>query len=1268
MSLTRQNRVMALDLKHNLTRPLFWMLVLFLGLTAWGMSTGHMRIASGDSMVGGTKAWLTSEFAVAQMVTLITFLFYTFFIAVAAGMAVIQDDEARVGAVIHATPLLPGEYIRGKFLAVMLSFVAVLLLHTAFMMFFNHVVPNAVADEIRGPFSVMNYLRPALLLCVPLIFFLTATAFLVGVWTRKPVLVFVLPVVLVLGGAFFLWDWSPTWLDPKINRLLMILDPAGFRWLNETWLKVDRGVEFYNKAPMGFDLTFVLNRSWLILAGVLSLVAANRVFAGQMQGEKASRKKAGKGAAPVAEPAAGGHTGSIADMGMTSSSPGFLASAWTVARAETRELLSQPGLYLFVPIILLQVIANTFFRTGAFETQLLATPGTIAVESFTTLTLLLCLLLLFYTVESMEREKRSGFGSIFLSTPLRTGAALLGKALANSLLAVGILAAALLGGLVVILIQGKVAFDLMPFLIVWGLLLIPTFLVWTTFVMAVQALLNNRYTTYGVALGALIFTGYRQMTGKMNWVGNWDLWGTLQWSDFGVFEMSLPALLLNRIMVLGLTVFFIVLTMRLFPRAERDTSRTGARLAPGALLRSGLRLLPYAAVPVIAGVLLWVQVNDGFQGKAMEKKTKDYWRRNLATWRDAKYPDLVDVSLDLELEPAKRWFRTDGVYTLVNRQEKALHQVPLTGGPHWKNLVWTVNGDSAKPDDRVGLFVFDMKPPLAPGDTVRIGFRFDGKVPDGITKNGGGNEEFILPSGVVLTSFSGSFTPLVGYQESVGIDKDNKYDAKVFPDDFYEGITKPAFGSGNNVTTRVRITGPADYRYNSVGVMVSDEVKSGRRTTEWRTDHPVNFFNVVAGKWTEKRGNGTVIYHHPEHDYNVDSMLVALDASRKYYSEWFHEYPWKELKLSEFPALASYAQGFPTDITFSESIGFLVRQDRKADLAFMVTAHEAAHQWWGNILLPGEGPGGNILSEGMAHFSTLLLFEQVKGLEGRIEFAKRIEERYGDRRQVDSERPLVKIDGSKAGDTTVTYDKGGWVMWMLLNRMGRDNALAGLQEFIRTYTSGPDFPVLQDLVNTLRPFAPDSLAYEDFVRQWYFDVVMPQYRLTEGTRSETAMAGASRSGSGPDSAGASDGSGTAIADGGSSASSGAVSGSKQSWQVTVTVENIGTGTMPVEVAAVSGTRFRKAKEAKKVKVGGGSSDKKERPGAGSAADAAAGITVPAAMASESGEYRESRSTVRLEAGEKKTITLVCDFKPEKVIMDPDALVLQLKRNQAVFEF
>ncbi len=1252
MNAGRFFRVAALDLRHNAGRPLFWIFMLVLALTSWGLSTGHMTIQSGEGVVGGTRAWLTSEFSVSMLLSFVVLLFYGFFIAVAAGMSVISDEDLKVGPVLHATPLRPGEYVYGKFAAVLVSFAVVLGVHLMFMMFFNHIVPNAAAKEIRGPFELANYVIPALWFGLPPIVFFAGTAFLVGTWSRKPILVFVLPVAVMIVCGFFLWEWSPSWLDPRVNKLLMVLDPAGYRWLNETWLKVDRGVDFYNSAHLGLDGVFLLNRLWLLVLGLGSAALAHWRFARQLRGEKLKARAVRAGqveaalaaetaAVPAAATAAGedGRSG-LAALHMTGGAIGFMRGAWTVMRAELKELRSQPGLYLFVPLIMLQVIGQAFFNEGPFDTPLLHTAGTLAVATMNVVTVLVALLLLFYTVESMERERRSGLSAIFHATPIRTGAALLGKALANAVVAASILLAALAGCMLALAIQGRVPLDPRPFLLIWGAVVLTTFIVWTTFVMAVQALTRNRYTTYAIALAALIFTGYRQGVGKMNWVGNWDMWSTLQWSDMGVFEIDRVAILLNRLMWLGVAVFLIALTSRVFTRAERDMSKLGDRLRPSSLARAGMALAPYAIVPVVLGVILYMQVAGGPQGPAAEKARKDYWRRNVATWRGAKYPSIVNLDLDLTLDPAKHGVKSRGVFTLVNDHDFSMAQVPLTRGLHWKHMKWTMNGHAAMPEDRMGLMVFDTPGPLMPGDTMTIGFQFDGRYPDGITRNGGGMGEFILPSGVVLTSFTPSFVPVVGYMEDVGIDDKNRFDSKEWPVDFYVGRTDAAFGASDGMTSDIRVSGPAAYTYNSVGVKVSDRVEKGVRTTEWRTDHPVKFFNVVAGQWKVKEGHGTAIYYHAGHEYNLAEMSEALDAARQYYSEWFMPFPWARLKISEFPALATYAQGFPTDITFAESIGFLTKSDPRANLAFMVTAHESAHQWWGNILLPGEGPGGNVLSEGMAHFSTMLLFDQVKGEQQRIEFAKRIESRYGERRQKDAERPLVKIDGTKKGDTSVTYDKGGWVFWMLYNFMGRERALAGLQDFIRTYEVNPDHAVLEDFVAVMRKHAADPEAFDDFARQWFFEVVVPEYRILKADRVQAS----------PPSAGA-----------------GEVP--EPHWEVTLEIQNIGTGTMPVDVAAVRGERFPK-KDAHAGAPAKTAAAAANAPDARVASVEAAGDAHAAgdAEAATVKQYHEARRTVTLGAREKQTVKIVCDFKPAKVLVDPDAKVLMLHRDQAVSEF
>jgi hypothetical protein len=224
----------------------------------------------------------------------------------------------------------------------------------------------------------------------------------------------------------------------------------------------------------------------------------------------------------------------------------------------------------------------------------------------------------------------------------------------------------------------------------------------------------------------------------------------------------------------------------------------------------------------------------------------------------------------------------------------------------------------------------------------------------------------------------------------------------------------------------------------------------------------------------------------------------------------------------------------------------------------------------------------------MSNFSTILLIGHVKGDGSRIEFCKRIEENYGDSRQVDSEKPMVKIDGTKPGDTTVTYDKMGWVVWMLLHEMGRDNLIRGLRDFQSAYDENPDHPVLQDFTAFLRPYAPDPAAYDAFVQQWFHEVVVPEYVLADAKKT-------------PGGGG---------------------------WDVALKVTNKGASTMPVQVAAAKGERF---------------DDK--------------GVAKP--------DYKDARATITLGKGESKDVTIHCDFEPERVVVDPDVLVLQLRRKTAV---
>lgn len=78
------------------------------------------------------------------------------------------------------------------------------------------------------------------------------------------------------------------------------------------------------------------------------------------------------------------------------------------------------------------------------------------------------------------------------------------------------------------------------------------------------------------------------------------------------------------------------------------------------------------------------------------------------------------------------------------------------------------------------------------------------------------------------------------------------------------------------------------------------------------------------------------------------------------------------------------------------------------------------------------------------------------------------------------------------------------------------------------------------------------------------------------------------------------------------------------------MKNSGTGRMPVQVAAARGERF--------------TDEGKPKP-----------------------EYRDARTPVVLGPGEEKEVRIACAFDPERVLVDPDVRVLQLRRKSAVAE-
>ncbi len=1103
MNLSRIRTLMVADFAEYQRRSLFWVWALVLLVVAWLFGRGSLSIGTGDSTVGGAKAWVTSEFATAHMFGIGTLLFHGFFAAIVCGLPILRDQDVRISELLQTTPLRRTEYVWAKFGAAFVASLAMLGLHVVFAVLFNHAILTST-PEVRGPLYLTNYLEPALVLAVPTIVFISGVAFALGTWSGRAVTVFVLPVGLLILCAFFFWSWSPGDLSPRVSSALMLLDPTGFRWLQQTYLDVDRGVAFYNHARIGWSPALLLSRfAWASVGLAMVAMVARKQSALSAPAKRASRaREKHERIAPPVESVVRAQATGIAALGMTQAAPHTLAAIVRLAGFELRGLARQPGLYLFVPVILLTILPSALSANGPFDSALLPMPGFLAQRSMASLLTCTTLLLLFYTVESLERDARTRLDTILNTTPTAGAAFLLGRLLANMLLGVMVMLVAWVACLGVMIVQQTPSKSVVPFLLLWGACGIPTVVVWTAFVGMVWSKTGSRYATYGVGLVVMMGTAWLFLEGKANWLSNWALWKSVMWSDISVLEADRTILILNRLFVLALGVLFLRLAVLFYRQREPDRLATPP-FWRRPILAPLLRLAPYWLPALGLGVAVWGYMESGYQSEEAKKQAKNYWKQNVATFKDAPTPDMTFVDLDVQLDPSSGTMNVRGEYTLINRTAAPMRHILLTTGRHMRAPTFSMNGQAYTPEDRSNLRVFTPPIPLGPEQSIRLGFAYAARLPDGASAKGGSLEQFILPSGVNLTNLEPTFVPVLGFRDYIGVDEDNASEERVYEPDFHAGMTPPAgAGTGAPFRTKIRITTPADFLANSVGTKTEDTLHDGKRTVLWESDQPVYLFNIVAGRWATLQAGGTEVHYDARHAANVPELSLALQSAKKYYSEWFYPYPWQTLKLSEFPGLASFAQGFPTNITFSENNGFLAAPEGSDHLVFWIAAHEAAHQWWPNLVIPADGPGSPVLSEGISHFSAMLLLQAVKGESARMDFAKRLEHRYGKDRVADAEQPLVRVDqaGGRKGLNTVWYDRGGWAFWMLMQEMGRAEMFAGLHAFIETYRGNPDHPALHDLFETLRPHANDPKAFDECVAQWFEAVTLPRFEIVSAAK------------------------------------------------------------------------------------------------------------------------------------------------------------------------
>ncbi|MGH9846448.1 MAG: hypothetical protein ACREEM_47730, partial [Blastocatellia bacterium] len=216
-----------------------------------------------------------------------------------------------------------------------------------------------------------------------------------------------------------------------------------------------------------------------------------------------------------------------------------------------------------------------------------------AANSAQALLLILSGIALFYTGETMHRERECRAEPLLWSTPAPDWIFLLSKFASLSLISLALMAAVALSAIALHLYRDMASVALAPYLIVYTVILLPSLLFIIDAVITLHVILREKYLAHAVGLGIGGGLIYLLLQGHTNPLYNPALYRLWTYSDLTGSAPFRNGILLHRVYWLAITVAALALAHRFHPRVTTRVWRPAMTTAIAAIL-----------IAVIAGICL----------------------------------------------------------------------------------------------------------------------------------------------------------------------------------------------------------------------------------------------------------------------------------------------------------------------------------------------------------------------------------------------------------------------------------------------------------------------------------------------------------------------------------------------------------------------------------------------------------------------------------------------------------------------------------------
>ncbi|MGA7415578.1 MAG: M1 family aminopeptidase [Bryobacteraceae bacterium] len=318
-------------------------------------------------------------------------------------------------------------------------------------------------------------------------------------------------------------------------------------------------------------------------------------------------------------------------------------------------------------------------------------------------------------------------------------------------------------------------------------------------------------------------------------------------------------------------------------------------------------------------------------------------------------------------------------------------------------------------------------------------------------------------------------------------------------DEHFEGGPE---GEQRVVHRKTRV--PARFAGFNIGEFESKTVDHGSYRIECFGNRAL-FAKIRASRAATGNSSSTDIASERLTEMSADIAQIIDEYSR----EW-GPLPLKHIAVSPIPGY--FGQGFP-GLIYLSTLSYMHQEERPFEardsqvntfFSQILLAHEAAHQWWGNVVASA-GYRSDWIMESLANYAALEMLERRKGEEAMNQvmalYRRELTSVMKNGQRVDSAGPLelgqrLNEMGGPEAWRIITYEKGSWVMHMLRHRMGREAFEEMMRRLVRDYAGKPlsneDF---QKMASEYVPAGQPDRSLDLFFDTWVYGTGIPTLRL-----------------------------------------------------------------------------------------------------------------------------------------------------------------------------